>query len=83
MDIFFLMTEPVKQSITKEFRNLLKNLRKKNKYIVCRQLLGLEGNDSSYVPSERTGEYYKKRPCVELVGDAAEILEEYFQENPI
>jgi len=67
----------------KRIQELAEKFKEKNKYIVCRQLLGLEGNDSSYVPSERTGEYYKKRPCVELVGDAAEILEEYFQENPI
>ena len=26
-------------------------------------------------PEARTEEYYKKRPCVELVGQAAEILE--------
>ncbi len=60
MDIFFLMTEPVKQSITKRIQELAEKFKEKNKYIVCRQLLGLEGNDSSYVPSERTGEYYKK-----------------------
>ena len=30
----------------------------------------------SPVPEKRTEEYYKKRPCIELVGDAAEILEE-------
>ncbi|MBO5373628.1 MAG: C_GCAxxG_C_C family protein [Lachnospiraceae bacterium] len=45
--------------------------------IVCRELLGLEGKDNNPTPSERTKEYYKKRPCVEMVGIAAEILEEY------
>ena len=29
------------------------------------------------MPDDRTKEYYKKRPCVSLVGDAAEILENY------
>ena len=28
---------------------------------------------------KRTAEYYKKRPCVELVGDAAGIIENYLQ----
>ena len=28
-------------------------------------------------------EYYKKRPCKELVGDAAEILEKYIAEHPV
>lgn len=67
----------------KRIQELAEKFKEKNRYIVCRQLLGLEGNDSNYVPSERTGEYFKKRPCVELVGDAAEILEEYFKENQI
>lgn len=42
--------------------------------IVCRDLLG--GNaDTGSVPTDRTTEFYKKRPCVELVGLAARILE--------
>lgn len=45
--------------------------------IICRDLLGLEGNDHTPTPSARTKEYYQKRPCVEMVGLAAEILEEY------
>lgn len=45
--------------------------------IICRELLGLEGKDRNPTPSERTKEYYQKRPCVEMVGIAAEILEEY------
>lgn len=51
--------------------------------IVCRELLGLAPNDKkeSYVPSERTEEYYRKRPCVEMVGMAAAVLEEYIQKN--
>ena len=31
------------------------------------------------VPAERTAEYYKKRPCVELVACAARIVGEYLQ----
>lgn len=49
--------------------------------IICRELLGIEGEDNRPVPSERTKEYYKKRPCVEMVGLAAEILEEYIKES--
>ena len=33
------------------------------------------------VAEPRTNEYYKKRPCSELVYDAAEILEEYLQKE--
>lgn len=53
--------------------------------IICKQLLGLETRQSSVgeeyktgtTPEPRTEEYYKKRPCVELVGDACDILSEY------
>lgn len=47
--------------------------------IICRELLGLKkGEDTGFVPSRRTDEYYKKRPCPELVYLAAKILEEDF-----
>lgn len=47
----------------------------KNGSIICRELLGLGAGKSQPTPELRTKEYYQKRPCVELVGDAAEILE--------
>ncbi|MCR4611914.1 MAG: C-GCAxxG-C-C family protein [Lachnospiraceae bacterium] len=50
--------------------------------IVCRDMLGLNVHHDNPKPSDRTAEYYKKRPCMEIVGDAAEILEEYINENP-
>lgn len=63
----------------KLIQDLAAEFKKSNGSIVCRELLGLEGKDNNYVPSARTNEYYKKRPCVELVGQAAEILENYFK----
>ncbi|MCR5279857.1 MAG: C-GCAxxG-C-C family protein [Lachnospiraceae bacterium] len=51
--------------------------------IVCRELLGLSVHHDVPVPEARTSEYYKKRPCPEIIGDAAEILEEYIKENPV
>ena len=58
-----------------------------NGSIICKELLGLTGgpvvagNDihgipESPVPSDRTMEYYKKRPCEELVGISARIIGE-------
>lgn len=49
--------------------------------IVCRELLGLDRKKDSPTPDKRTEEYYKKRPCRELVGLAAEILEEMIEEK--
>lgn len=52
-----------------------KEFEKENGSIVCRELLGLsiKGADSP-IPEKRTKEYYKKRPCAELVHMSAEIL---------
>ena len=54
-----------------------------NGSIVCKELLGLVPMGScspapkeSPEPSDRTPEYYKKRPCEELVGIAARIVGE-------
>lgn len=39
--------------------------------IVCRELLGLPKAEGDPTPAARTDAYYKKRPCVRLVEDAA------------
>ena len=54
--------------------------REENGDIVCRRLLGLEPiaeRAETAMPSERTPEYYRKRPCSEYVGCAARIVAEY------
>lgn len=56
---------------------------RENGSIVCRELLGLSVKREAPQPSERTAEYYKKRPCKELVGQAAAIMERYIEENPV
>lgn len=55
-----------------------------NGSIVCKELLGLvpmgsgaKTAEESPVPSDRTAEYYKKRPCEELVGISARIVGEF------
>jgi len=51
--------------------------------IVCRDLLGLTEKKQEPTPEERTEAYYKKRPCKELIGRAAEIMDNYIKEYPI
>ena len=44
---------------------------------ICKELLGIAPKSSaieSPEPSDRTAEYYKKRPCAELVGISARII---------
>lgn len=60
---------------------LAKKFEEKNNSIICRELLGIDNKRDIPVPEERTKEYYKKRPCFELVSMAAEILDEYIMEQ--
>lgn len=65
-------------------QELAAEFEKRNGSIICADLLGLNGNKEQNsvgeeyrrgsTPEPRTKEYYKKRPCVELVGDACDIL---------
>ena len=45
-----------------------------NGSIICRELLGLSKPDGTPVPSDRTPEYYRKRPCGELCSLSAGII---------
>lgn len=71
-----------KKELYAKVQALAGRFREDNGSIVCRELLGLDGKDTSYVPSVRTDEYYKKRPCPNLAGYAARILAEFIMENP-
>jgi C_GCAxxG_C_C family probable redox protein len=73
-----------KKNVYKSVQELAEKFKQDNSSIICRELLGLQkANKESYVPSERTKEYYKKRPCPELCKYAADILEEYLKEEDL
>lgn len=57
-------------------QELAGEFRKENGSIICAELLGLRPKKEieSPAPSERTEEYYKKRPCPELVACSARII---------
>lgn len=69
-------------------QKLAEEFEKRNGSIICRELLGLDrgkpsvgaGYLSGAAPEPRTEEYYRKRPCVSLVGEACEILENTLHE---
>ena len=70
-----------KAEMYERIQELAKRFKDGNGSIVCRELLrGIESSTSP-TPSERTETYYKKRPCVDLVGDAVEIFEAYVNEQ--
>ena len=62
-------------------QELAEKFREENGAIVCRELLGLSQLKDNPTPSERTAEYYRKRPCVEYVAAAARIVGEKINEN--
>ncbi|MBE6904179.1 MAG: C_GCAxxG_C_C family protein [Ruminococcaceae bacterium] len=75
-------SDPLAQEEKKEHYELIQRLaqsfKEKNHSIICRELLdGVPVKEGA--PEERTEQYYKKRPCAELVGDAAEIVEKLFK----
>lgn len=59
-------------------QEIAKRFRERNGSFNCGELLSGAGvrTDNSPTAEARTGEYYKKRPCADLVYDAAEILEQ-------
>ncbi len=52
-----------------------------NGSILCRELLGIDA-DGSPVPTPRCGTFFEERPCKNLVGYAAGLLDEYLAEHP-
>lgn len=53
----------------------------KNGSLICRDLLKNQTVDSSHIPSERNENYYKARKtCLDVVGDAAKIVENYINQ---
>lgn len=50
--------------------------------IICREILGLpkdmDERSHSPEPEKRTESYYKKRPCIQMIENACEIIEQQF-----
>lgn len=85
LGLFAGQTEGDDQDAKKENYRLVQEaselFRKENGSIICREILGLEKAEGTFVPAPRTEEYYKKRPCPETIRGAAkiaiDILEKY------
>ena len=69
-----------KKELYKHVQELARRYEEANGSIICRDLLGLNVKKEDAAPEKRTEEYYKKRPCAEKIGSAAEILEQYLVE---
>jgi C_GCAxxG_C_C family probable redox protein len=70
-----------RERVYQRTRDLLAKFEAENGSLICRELLGILGRDQSARPSERTPEYYRKRPCAKFVACAAAIIEENLTEE--
>ena len=71
-----------KTEVYEKVRAIADKFKKTNPSIVCKELLGLTKPEVSSVPEARTNEYYQKRPCVQIIEDAALATEKIlFGEN--
>lgn len=71
-----------KGSVYAKIQAVAEKFEQENGSIVCRELLGLDKNGKRCpVPEPRTEQYYKKRPCNQLVHMAADILAEFLKTN--
>lgn len=72
-----------KAEVYAKVQALAKAFEEKNGSIVCRELLGLDKKREEPIPEERSEEYYKKRPCPEIIGMAAQIIDDFIKENEL
>lgn len=62
-------------------QELAGKFREINGSIICRELLNNPPSDPN--PSPRTAQYYAQRPCVRMVMTAADLLDEFIENNPV
>ena len=77
-----LYADEGRASVYEKIQAVAEKFEAENGSIVCRELLGLD-KDGKRVPTPepRTKQYYKKRPCAQLVHLAADILEEFLKNS--
>ena len=66
-----------KSELYEKVRELAGKYTEENGSIICRELLAGVPHTDGGEPEQRTQQYYKKRPCGELVRIAAQILAEH------
>ena len=66
----------------KVVQELCERFKSEHQSLICAELLNIrKGAPLSYEASERTAEYYKTRPCVNMVVTAAKIFADYLDEK--
>lgn len=66
--------------VYKTVQEMAEEFKHKNGSIICAELLGENlPKDNGSVPTPRTPEFYKKRPCIGCISDCAEMAEKYLK----
>lgn len=73
--------DEIKEKHYERIQYLAKNFEKQHGSLICRELLGLDIKHDVPEPEKRTEEYYNVRPCEKIVASAAEIINNYLQQN--
>ncbi len=73
------VNDELKKELYRKVQELAGKFKDEYGTIVCRELLKGLAVTSDYVPSPRTAEYYKIRPCVKFVSCAARLTEEFIK----
>jgi C_GCAxxG_C_C family probable redox protein len=55
-------------------QKLAEEFKKEHNTIICRELLELNEQVSSPIPSKRTEEYYQERPCARFIETACKLI---------
>lgn len=71
-----------KEANYKLVQQLADEFSRRNGSLICAELLGLSSQRHTETqPEQRTAEYYKKRPCVQMVEEAVRIWAEYLEKG--
>ena len=85
-NLFGLNTPETGEKKTELYKNtqeLLRIFEARYGSLTCRVLLNLTAQHDLPKSTPRTTEFFKTRPCTELVGGAAEILENYLKSKEL
>ena len=71
----------LKMQMYARVQELAEKFKEINGSIICREIL--KNPPSNPNPSPRTAQYYAERPCVRMVMTAADLMEEFINNNPL
>ena len=85
--ILFGFDTPDNDVVKKEHYALIQDIarrfKERNNTIICRELVNGLVKDTLPTPTPRTSEFYKTRPCLRFVMDAADILDDILKEKEV